>query len=340
VLVLSRLTGAAENLHEALRVNPYDSDGVAEALHEALRMDASERAERMRAMQRREGRNDVHAWLERFLDAASAPLARMRPVQERDFQEWLGPYLPGSRLALFLDYDGTLTEIVDHPSKARLGASMIEALRACMERDDTDLAIGSGRALEDLRRLVDVPGIVLVGNHGLEIEGPGLEPFVHPDLTHFAARMRELALALQGVREPGVWLEEKGATLTLHYRGAASEDHERIAERAREIVREAGFQARDAICAVEARPPAGWDKGRAVLHVLRARYGPPWPEQVRVVYAGDDETDEDAFRALQGLGLTFRVGPADRSTLATRRLPNVDSVETLLRWVATRAPAA
>jgi trehalose 6-phosphate synthase/phosphatase len=336
-LVLSRLTGAAEDMHEALRVNPYDCDGVAEALHEALRMDVSERTERMRAMQQRERRNDVHAWLGRFLEAASAPLARMRPVQERDFEDWLGNFLSGRRLGLFLDYDGTLAEIVDHPSKARLAPAMQEALRTCAERDDTDVAIVSGRALADLRGLVDVPGLVLVGNHGLEIEGPGLEPFVHPELDRLVDRTHELAAALRGVRDPGVWLEEKGATLTLHYRGAAPADHERISERARALVRDAGFHPRDAILAVEARPLAGWDKGRAVLHVLRARYGPPWPEEVRVIYAGDDVTDEDAFRALQGLGLSFCVGAAERATFASRRLPNVDAVETLLRWIASRS---
>jgi len=340
VLVLSRLTGAAETMHEALRVNPYDADGVAEALHEALCMDQSERDERMRAMQNRERRNDVHAWLRRFLEAAGAPLSPMRPVQERDFEEWLGLFLSRRRLGLFLDYDGTLTEIVDHPSKACLSPSMQEALRACAARDDTDVAIVSGRALSDLRGLVGIPGLVLVGNHGLEIEGPGLDSLVHPDLAHFADRTNELAQALRSVAEPGVWIEEKGATLTLHYRNAAAADRERIAERARKIVREAGFQARDAILAVEARPPLGWDKGRAVMRVLRDRYGRPWPEEVRVVYAGDDETDEDAFRALHGLGVTFCVGAAERDTLASRRLPNVDAVETLLRWVASRAPVA
>jgi trehalose-phosphatase len=98
----------------------------------------------------------------------------------------------------------------------------------------------------------------------------------------------------------------------------------------------AGFQAREALCAVEARPPTGWDKGRAVLHVLRARHGPEWPEQLGVVYAGDDETDEDAFRTLEGLAFTFRVGQAERPTSAARRLPDVEAVETLLRWIADR----
>jgi trehalose-phosphatase len=105
-------------------------------------------------------------------------------------------------------------------------------------------------------------------------------------------------------------------------------------------VREAGFQARDALCAVEARPPIGWDKGRAVLHLLRARHGPAWSESLRVVYLGDDDTDEDAFRTLVGLGTTFRVGGADRPTFAVRRLPDVEAVEALLRWLAERPPAS
>jgi trehalose-phosphatase len=213
---------------------------------------------------------------------------------------------------------------------------MRAALAACAARADTEVAIVSGRALADVRVRIHVPGLSYAGNHGLEIEGPGIEPFVHPDLPHFAQRSLELARALGEIAEPGVWVEEKGASLTVHYRQADPAFHAAVAERAREIVREAGFQARDAICAVEARPPIGWDKGRAVFHLLRARHGPAWSEHLRVVYVGDDDTDEDAFRVLLGLGVTFRVGRAERSTLASRRLPNLDAVETLLDWLAKR----
>jgi len=337
VLILSRLAGAAESMHEALRVNPYNIDEVASALHLALTMDVAERSSRMRALHRRERRHDVHAWVERILATVAAPLEPIRPLSSDDFERWLAPsQQEHERLALFLDFDGTLAEIVEHPSQARVGASMRDALGACLRRRDTELAVVSGRGLEGLRKALGMPELVLVGNHGLEIEGPGIERFVHPDTLHFAARLRELARALEQGAEAGVWIEEKGATLTLHYRGAAPRLHAAIAERARKVVRQAGFQARDAICAVEARAPTGWDKGHAVLHVLRARHGPAWSEEVRAVYAGDDDTDEDAFRALQGLGVTFRVGRAERPTLATHRLPDVRAVETLLRWVAER----
>ncbi len=136
---------------------------------------------------------------------------------------------------------------------------------------------------------------------------------------------------------PGAWVEEKGASLTLHYRQTEHGAQEPLAQEARARIQDAGFQARDASCAVEARPPIGWDKGHAVLHVLRARYGPAWSESVRPIYLGDDETDEDAFRVLSGLGITFRIGSNEHSTLASRTLPNVASVQALLTWLAGRA---
>ena len=73
-----------------------------------------------------------------------------------------------------------------------------------------------------------------------------------------------------------------------------------------------------------------------MLHILRTRYGPAWSEEVRVIYVGDDQTDEDAFRFLAGLSITFRVGSADTPTAATRRLPDVDAVHALLEWLAAR----
>ena len=73
-----------------------------------------------------------------------------------------------------------------------------------------------------------------------------------------------------------------------------------------------------------------------MLHILRARYGPAWSESVRTVYVGDDHTDEDAFRVLSGLGITFRIGPSDAPTLAQRFLPSVESVQDLLSWLGRR----
>ncbi|MFQ5698036.1 MAG: bifunctional alpha,alpha-trehalose-phosphate synthase (UDP-forming)/trehalose-phosphatase [Myxococcota bacterium] len=338
VLILSRMAGAAETMHEALHVNPHNLDSVAAALHRALTMDVGERQERMAALQRRERKNDVHRWTGSFIEAAQRPRPSVRPTADAEFESWLGGFLERRPLALFLDYDGTLSPIVDHPSRAMLSRRMRQALDGCAKRDDTDVTIVSGRGIRDVQKRVRLEGLTIAGNHGLEIEGPGLEPFRHRDLFHYRERAEELASNLEEICPPGAWVEEKGASLTVHYRQAEPVEHARVAALARALIHDAGFQARPAHCAVEARPPIGWDKGHAVLHIMRGRYGAGWSERVRVIYAGDDVTDEDAFRALLGLGITFRVGGSEAPTLATRSLSDVSAVQTMLEWLAARPP--
>jgi trehalose 6-phosphate synthase/phosphatase len=336
VLVISKLAGASETMREALTVNPYSLDETAEAIHRALTMEEDERASRMASLRRRERRYNVERWVNSFLEAAVRESEALAIPLDQDFEAWLAPYLARYRLAVFLDYDGTLTPIVDHPSDAVLPALAREGLAACARRADTDVSLVSGRSLEDVRKLVGRDDVTYATNHGLEIEGPGIEPFLHEDLPHYRGRLPELTRVLTEMAPEGAWVEEKGHTATFHFRQAAVADRARAAEEARRLINEHGFQARDAKMAVEARPPIGWDKGRAVLHVLRSRYGPAWSERVRVVYVGDDHTDEDAFRLLEGLAITFRVGPAEETTAASHRLANVEAVHDLLQWLAKR----
>ena len=336
VLILSRLAGAAETMREALQVNPANIDGVADALHRALTMEEPERRSRMVALQRRERKYDVHRWLESFVEAARGAGGHLQTVTDAEFESWLGRVLDNHRLALFLDYDGTLVPLRRHPSEARLPENVRDSIAACARRPDTDVSIVSGRALEDVRSLAGLEDVTYAGNHGLEIEGPGLEHFRHADLPHYRERLVDLATELGQGLPPGAWVEEKGASLTLHFREAEPDVHESLATEARAQIRKAGFQARDAQRAVEARPPIGWDKGHAVLHILRKRYGPSWSENVRPIYIGDDDTDEDAFRVLSGLGMTFLVGQIDRPTQAARSLANPENVRALLAWLARR----
>ena len=340
VLVLSRLAGAAETMREAILVNPYDADGTADALHRALIMEEPERRTRMAALRKREQRDDVHSWVRSFLRMAATTSVTPRPLSAEDFQAWLGSYMTRPRTDLFLDYDGTLTPLRSHPSEAVLSHSMRSAMEACATREDSNVAIISGRALSDIQQLVGNPELIYAGNHGLEIAGTDIPDFQHEDLIHYQSRVDDLARTLDEVAKEGAWIEAKGPTLTYHYRNVLPDRQNFLIERARAIIAAAGFQAREAHSALEARPPIGWDKGRAVLHILRARYGPSWSDQTRVVYVGDDQTDEDAFRFLSGLAMTFRVGPADTLTSASHRLPDVNAVEALLEWLGTRPHAS
>jgi trehalose 6-phosphate synthase/phosphatase len=299
-------------------------------------MDEAERRSRVAMLRRREARDNVDAWVASFLEGAAGARAELLPLSDEDIARWLSGFVKQYRLVVFLDYDGTLTPLTDHPSNAKLSDEMRRAIIACAERDDTDVAIISGRSLHDVSEMVGLPELTYAGNHGLEISGPEIPHFVHEDLVHYRERASELAQDLEQVAVDGAWIESKGPTLTFHYRSVPENRRLALAEDARSIINAAGYQARNAHCAVEARPPIGWDKGRAVLHVLRTRYGPSWSEDMRVIYVGDDQTDEDAFRFLAGLAVTFRVGSVDTSTAAAHRLPDVRAVQTLLEWLGNR----
>lgn len=84
--------------------------------------------------------------------------------------------------------------------------------------------------------------------------------------------------------------------MTFHYREVPNSVRPGLVSTAKRLIEEAGFQAGQAHCAIEAKPPVLWDKGRASLYILRATFGLDWSERVRIIYAGDDVTDEDAMR--------------------------------------------
>jgi len=333
VLVLSTLAGAAETMREASKVNPFHLDAVAETIHDALEMEEPRRRERMDRLRKRERRMDVHGWVESFLDASAREPIETEPIGDHDIEDWLGDYLRRRRrLALFLDYDGTLAPIREHPRDAVMDPRMRKNFERCVAHDEIDITIVSGRSLADVRGMVGSEGVTYAGNHGLEIDGPGIE-FRHEDLIHYEKRTDALARGLEEIARGGAWTEAKGPTLTFHVRRVPLEERRALLEQARRLIERAGFQARPAHAALEGRPPIGWDKGRAVLHTLRARYGPDWSERVRVIYIGDDQTDEDAFVFLSGLAITFRVGSAETPTAALHRLSDGRDVRALLDWL-------
>jgi trehalose 6-phosphate synthase/phosphatase len=96
-------------------------------------------------------------------------------------------------------------------------------------------------------------------------------------------------------------VENKGALLTFHYRETPMEHRPRMVEQAKKLIEDAGFKACAAHCALEAKPPVEWNKGRASIYILRTAFGLDWSERIRIIYAGDDATDEDAMK----VGPTF-----------------------------------
>jgi trehalose 6-phosphate synthase/phosphatase len=336
VLVLSRLAGAAETMPEAILINPYDLDRTANALHRALTMDESERRSRMTALRRRERHYDVSWWVERFLKAAQRPGAVLGQPTRQDFESWLASDLADHPLALFVDYDGALAPSADAAGQTVPDALHRRALGACARRRDIDVTVFSSRSCAELHELIADPRVTCAGNHGLEIEGPGLPRFVHPELPHHRDRLQSLARELGRLTSAGARLEERGHTLLLDYGAVATARRGHVADRARTLIGRAGFRARDQPQGIEVLPPLAWNEGHAVHHIARERYGPNWSEKVRILYVGGDTPNDDIFRMLRGLGITIRVGEADTLTAATRQIPDSAAVVTLLDWLARR----
>jgi trehalose-phosphatase len=231
-------------------------------------------------------------------------------------------------LAIFLDYDGTLTPIVSHPEKAFLSDSTRKTLRTLAMQ--VPVAILSGRELEDVRKRVAIDGIVYAGSHGFDIAGP--RALRREEATEFLPALdvaeKELREKLAGIA--GVLIERKRFSIATHYRNMNESDFPRleravgeVAEQHRELRRMEGKKV------YELLPDIDWDKGKAVLWLLE-NLGLEH-RKVRPIYIGDDRTDEDAFCALEQRGVGILVSEEPRPTAASYSLKDPAEVQQFLR---------
>lgn len=240
----------------------------------------------------------------------------------------------GAGLILILDYDGTLAPIVPSPQKATLSPSARETLRRLAENPRARLAILSGRSLRDIRARVRLRNVVYGGCHGLEIGGAGVR-FKHPMAS---AKLRELSgasrvLARRLERFPGAFLEHKGLTVSLHYRRVPPGRQASLLDFAAGVARRApGLTIVPGKNVLELLPRVRWRKGEAALWIRSRLARTLGSRPTLTVYAGDDITDETAFAALKGRGVTVRVG-AHRGR-ADYAVENVRAIQALLRWLA------
>jgi trehalose 6-phosphate phosphatase len=190
------------------------------------------------------------------------------------------------RAAILLDVDGTLAPIVDRPGDARVPEETRHELGRLASRYAL-LACVSGRPGEEVSRLVDVPGVAVVGEHGLELA---------PDAARWADR---IAVFASGVDWPA---ERKPLSVSFHFRRADDQAAARAyLTRVEAAARAEGLVPRWGRMVLEVRPPVQAHKGTAVAALVsRANVD-------RALYAGDDTTDVDAFAGLDGLELAVRV---------------------------------
>lgn len=259
-------------------------------------------------------------------------------MKSRSLADELDDLAPGfrsaQRLLFFSDFDGTLVPIKNRPTACFLAPSVRKILSKLAGKDHTDVAIISGRELNDLRTRVNVSGISYAGNHGLEIEGPGFA-FHEPQSVNMIKDLHELTVRLErelaGV--PGAWIQDKGLSATVHFREVnpallpdliqAVRNITAPSVEATKIVLNSGRKV------LEIRPAVNWHKGSAVSWLINKLS--PNDDTPLTIYIGDDNTDEDAFGVLPE-GITICVGKI-HDTLAKYHVRNHREVHAFMAYL-------
>lgn len=217
--------------------------------------------------------------------------------------------------AVFFDFDGTLSDIVDDPDAARPVAGAVEALTALAAQ--CPVAVLSGRDLADVRTRVGLDGIWYAGSHGFELIGPD---GAHHQNDAAVDAVLVLAAAAGSLHEqlgaiPGIMVEHKRFAVAVHYRNVARDRVGEVLAAVRETGRRRGLRVTTGREVIELRPEIDWDKGRTLHWLLARMTGVKTP-----LFLGDDITDEDAFDAvaeLSGAGIVVRHNDdGDRATAA------------------------
>lgn len=237
------------------------------------------------------------------------------------------------QMLLCLDFDGTLAPHVDDPDSAELTTANRRVLETLASQPAVDIAVISGRALDDVRTRVGMDGLTYAGNHGLEYETG--EASVHTPAERYRSTIQAICEELEArLDETDCAVENKGITATVHYRNTdyTAEEIENwltsLIEDTIEETTDEHLRITSGMDIVEIRPAIDWNKGHAVQ-----QFEEECPDDCISVYLGDDTTDEDAFRAIAPEGISVHVG-TNSDTAADYRVSSVDEVTSFLDWIA------
>ncbi|MFT4114010.1 trehalose-phosphatase [Silvibacterium sp.] len=243
-----------------------------------------------------------------------------------------------SHIVLLLDFDGTLAPLVQRPEIAELPEATRAALTALHASPRVTLAFISGRALDDLRSRVGLDAIY-AGNHGLEIEGPGLA-FDGVDLTRAGEAIRTISVQLSEKLQavPGAQVEDKQSSLSVHYRNVDPA----LVSRVLHITQSVTGVFLDLVAlhegkmVIEVRPRVDWNKGKASEWIL-SRFPAPSPLSIAM---GDDRTDEDIFLT-PPVTISIKVGEGPTAAGFRAKDPaEVCTVLEMIRGIVTPSPAS
>lgn len=309
VLILSELAGAAAELSEAILVNPTDVTDVASSITRALAMPIYEQRNRMSLMQRRLQEYDVFKWVNDFMDQ----LAQVKQEQRKQAVKLLDDkatagirrhYLRSKNRCLLLDYDGTLVPFSRIPSEAAPDNAVKELLSRLSSDTRNHVVVISGRDIPSLDRWLGGLPITLVAEHGASFKMRGATWQQMVSVSDMWKEEIRRMMQLFVLRCAGSFIEEKTNTIAWHYRntqtGLGFSRSRELLNTLSQLIQNTTLQVIDGNKVIEVRI-AGFDKGATALRIV----GEMDPDFVLCM--GDDTTDEDMFKALDGEAYTIKV---------------------------------
>ncbi len=239
----------------------------------------------------------------------------------------------GFNLVLLLDYDGTLTPIVDRPEDAHLADDTRQVL--CDLSARYPVAIISGRERPDVEDRVALKALYYAGSHGLDIAGPADHPIEFVEGADFIPEVKQAIAFLEKrlTALSGVLVEGKTFSVAIHTRLAADDDVPTVEDVVTEtLAKHPRLRAKMGKRVIELIPDIDWNKGRAAKWLIRGLQ--PAHDPIFPVFLGDDKTDEDAFAALPENGLGILVAGEPRPSKASVRLTGPGDVVAFLKLIA------
>jgi trehalose 6-phosphate phosphatase len=252
------------------------------------------------------------------------------------WNEFLAACTAAPHILLLADYDGTLTPIVGRPKDAILSPSVRGMLSSLAEKKSFSVGIISGRSIEEIKQFVKLKDIYYSGNHGMEIDGLGLE-YRNPAAISMKTLFDELTTRLSAELSDiaGVIVQNKGFSLSVHYRLVKPGFEDKIAGRVKHItlpLQEKGeIKVFEQKKLWEIRPLLDWDKGRAVKLIRQKIKDRLNLAHLLTIYLGDDTTDEDVFKILHRPdGWSIYIGEQKKTSAAEYYLKSTEEVGILL----------
>ena len=328
VLILSETAGAAEELSEALLVNPMKRNSLVSALSQALATPPRLTSQRLKHMQHKLSKNNIHTWAKKFINSMEESYEPTRHytknLHERRTKQILQRFQLAKKRLFLLDYDGVLVPFHNDPAKAKPSKQLLVMLEKLSSDPHNKVVVLSGRTKRQLETWLGHLPIDFAAEHGAFVRKDGTWKTAFEHNTSWKQYLEPI-LSTYANRTEGAFVEEKEQALVWHYRSSPAYQAQKNLTILRRVIKpelkKFSLRAYTGKKILEIKPPA-LQKGAAIKHWLSKRYD-------FVLVVGDDYTDEDMFKVAPEASVTVKVGTG--RTLARYRAGSCSEVIKLLQ---------